>query len=67
MNGTGKFATDEQIERMKSAVSAPYIIVGGVGPPDPAKVCHQCALEQGLPEIKGYYGCDLSTGEFVTV
>jgi hypothetical protein len=59
---TGVFATEEQVERMKSAA---IMMVGGVTPEDPAKVAHACALEQGLPEIEGYYGCDLKAGEFV--
>jgi len=27
--------------------------------------CHAVALAHGLPEIPGFYGCDLKTGEFV--
>lgn len=27
--------------------------------------CHEVALAHGLPEIPGYYGCDLETGEFL--
>ena len=30
------------------------------------RVCHQLALNYGLPEITGYYGIDMD-GEFVTV
>ena len=26
---------------------------------------HATALKHGLPEIKGFYGCDLSNGEFL--
>jgi hypothetical protein len=63
---TGVYATDEQKERMRAAMSAPVILVGGVGPRSPQQVAHACALEQGLPEIRGYYGCDLETGEFVS-
>lgn len=29
-------------------------------------VCHQLALDYGLPEIEGYYGID-KNGEFVTI
>jgi hypothetical protein len=28
--------------------------------------CHKIALKHSLPEIKGFYGCDLETGEFVS-
>lgn len=28
--------------------------------------CHKIALSHGLPEISGFYGCDLETGEFVS-
>ena len=28
--------------------------------------CHALALAHGLPEITGYYGADLETGEFVS-
>ena len=31
---------------------------------DAVKICHQLALDYGLPEIKGYYGID-KKGEFV--
>ena len=27
--------------------------------------CHKLALKHGLPEIQGFYGCDLENGEFV--
>jgi hypothetical protein len=67
MTRTGKYATEEQRERMRAAMAAPYIVVGGIMPRSPAEVAHDCALESGLPEIEGYYGCDLSTGEFVSV
>lgn len=33
---------------------------------DAKKVCHQLALDYGLPEIEGYYGID-NEGEFVSV
>jgi hypothetical protein len=65
MTRTGFYASDAQIARMKDAVNAPYIIVGGVAPRSPQEVAHDCALEAGLPEIQGYYGCDLQTKEFV--
>ena len=30
------------------------------------QVCHQLALDYGLPEIPGYYGID-NDGEFITI
>lgn len=66
MRGTGIFASDAQIERMKQAMRMPMILVGGMAPQSAAEVCHDCALESGLPEIEGYYGCELKTKEFVT-
>jgi hypothetical protein len=62
---TGIHATIAQKERMRAAMNMPAILVGGTLPRSPQQVAHACALEQGLPEIEGYYGCDLSTGEFV--
>lgn len=65
MTHTGVFATPDEIATMKAAAEAPYIIVGGMAPESPLKVCHRIALAHDLPEIEGYYGCDLSTGEFL--
>lgn len=66
MNYTGVFATEAEIETLKGLASAPYLIFGGQPPRDPLKESHRLALEHGLPEVEGYYGCDLSTGEFVS-
>jgi endonuclease V-like protein UPF0215 family len=63
---TGVFATADEIERMKAAARMPYMVVGGVPPESAAQVAHRLALRHGLPEIPGYYGCDLRTGEFVS-
>jgi hypothetical protein len=60
------FATQEEIKMLKDLLNAPYIAFGGVEPPDVQKRTHEIALKHGLPEIPGYYGCDLSTGEFVS-
>ena len=65
MTRTGTFATQDQVAQMRAAMDTPYIIVGGVAPRSPQEVAHSCALAAGLPEIQGYYGCDLATGEFV--
>jgi hypothetical protein len=59
------FATPEEIASLKSCLNTPYIVVGGIEPESPQKIAHRMALAHGLPEIPGYYGCDLRTGEFV--
>ena len=65
MKRLGIFASKKEIEIMKTACSQPYIRIGGRWPESPQEICHEIALKHGLPEIKGYYGCDLKTGEFV--
>jgi hypothetical protein len=65
MRQTGVFATEEQVEALKASLKQPYLVVGGVPPESPQRLAHRYALAQGLPEIAGYYGCDLKTGEFV--
>jgi hypothetical protein len=67
VTGTGVFATETEIKLLKDTCSQPYIMVGGHWPESPQKVAHKLALSHGLPEIQGYYGCDLRTGEFVKV
>lgn len=67
MTRTGVFATAAQIERIKGAMSAPLIMLHMGMPPSPLEIAHVCALEAGLPEIPGYYGCDLENGEFLKV
>lgn len=66
MTGTGVFLTDEEVVRVRSAASMPYIIVGGMAPQSPQQVVHNIALAKGLPEITGYYGANLKTKEIVT-
>ena len=65
MTYIGVFATQEEIELLKTTISLPYIKVGEHWPESPQQVAHKIALSHGLPEIEGYYGCDLQTGEFV--
>lgn len=69
MNRTGVFATPEEIERLSAAASQPVMFLSGGQPmgEDVAVTCHLLALAHGLPEIPGRYGCDLKTGEFVSV
>jgi hypothetical protein len=67
--GTGIFAKKEDFEKLQYLVSRGWkpgdvVIVFSVGEGikkdqatlDARKVCHQLALDYGLPEIRGYYG-----------
>jgi hypothetical protein len=64
MKRTNVFATKDEIDSLKKPVR--YMVFSGVEPESPLEKCHRMALSHGLPEIKGYYGCDLRTGEFVS-
>lgn len=71
------FATAEEIERIKFCQNAPLIGITNPEPPGPRvpatirafqhpiEAAHAAALSHGLPEIPGYYGIDLSNGEFI--
>lgn len=71
------FATAEEIERIKFCQNAPMIAITNPAPPGPGvphaipafqspiEAAHQAALDHGLPEIPGYYGIDLSNGQFI--
>ena len=76
MNNTGVFSTEEEkselSEMLKQAKNTPVILVGEVplalNPyDDMIKRCHALALKHKLPEIVGYYGINLKTGEFISV
>lgn len=62
---TKVFATPEEIESIKTTASLPVIMIGKSFPETALEHAHRCALQHGLPEISGYYGIDLTTGEFV--
>ncbi len=77
MNETGIFASKEDTEKLVNLVRRGWqqgerIIVFSVGEGirkdkatvDAQKVCHQLALDYGLPEITGSYGIK-KDGEFV--
>lgn len=67
MTDTGYKLTPEEIESVKSALNTPLIMLH-LGMPESAQErVHRFALAKGLPEIKGYYGADLSDGRIVTV
>ena len=62
---TGVLASADDRDYLRRVVNAPYLIVGGVPPRDPAEVCHQLALDKyGLPDIPGRWGVTLD-GEFI--
>lgn len=61
----GVTLTPEEIKSVKTALATPVIAPGGVWPESPQKMVHRMALAHGLPEIPGYYGADLKTGEIL--
>jgi hypothetical protein len=61
---TGVLATPEEITEMKAEYAMPMARIGGVWP-TPERTVHRIALAHGLPEIKGFYGCDFRDGEFI--
>lgn len=71
---TGVFLTEDEaaaVETLAARASSTPVITFGGGGPDAASVawsvvkqtCHRFALAHGLPEIPGYYGCDLESRE----
>lgn len=67
MKRTGVFATEDEIKLIKGAAVVPYLKIGSYWPKSAQEVVHELALEHGLSEVTGYYGCDLRTGEFLTL
>lgn len=79
MINTGVRAKETEIEELKDLLSrarnTPVItlsmaqaIAGGLSGDAQTIMlerCHEIALSHGLPEIEGFYGCDLATGEFL--
>lgn len=67
MEYLGKHATPEEVEAMKACLNSPVMYISGGIPmgDNPQELAHKLALQHGLPEIPGFYGCDLRTGEFV--
>lgn len=71
------FATADEIAHIKHCQSMPLMAFTNPAPPgpgvphaipmseSPVEAAHRAALAHGLPEIPGYYGIDLSNGEFV--
>jgi len=76
MKRTGVVATEEELLRIKE-LNAKTKLAGftaaKLGPQRANNAqekmqqeIHRCALEHGLPDTEGYYGIDMSNGEFVT-
>lgn len=72
------FATEEEISYIRHCAQMPVMAFTNPAPPGPGvspvipfsesplEAAHRAALTHGLPEIPGYYGIDLSNGEFVS-
>ena len=62
------FANADEIEYIKSRLNQPVMFIGNVDTsrPTPQEAAHKCAIKHGLKEINGYYGIDLTNGEFIT-
>lgn len=72
----GVFATAEEIADVKHAQSMPMMAMTNPAPPGPGvpptvpmfrqpiEVAHAAALAHGLKDFSGFYGIDLSNGEF---
>ena len=69
MKRTNVFADKKEIEYIKSRQNAPVMLVGGVDTSRPTalEAAYKAAIKHGLPEVTGYYGIDLITGEFVAI
>ena len=60
------FATADEIKQLRTSIKVSGMCLSGGQPmSNPAQDAHRLALRHGLPEIDGYYGCDLKTGEFL--
>lgn len=72
----GIFATVKEIADIKHAQSMPLMAMTNPAPPGPGvphavpmfrqpiEVVHSAALAHGFKDFEGYYGIDLSNGEF---
>lgn len=80
MTKTAIYATPEEIEALKKGLSraqntpafglsSAQVLSGNdfasMAWRDVKRACHYAALQHGLPEIEGFYGIDLQTGEFL--
>ena len=60
MRRTGVFATAEEVQALKQP--HPAMKIGESEGETPQEHAHRLALHHGLPDVLGYYGCDLRTG-----
>ena len=80
MENTGVFASTEEIEFLTKkatiarntpafGLSSEQVLSGkdfaSMAHMDASQACHKIALNHGLPEVNGWYGIDLKTGEFL--
>jgi hypothetical protein len=73
----GIFATPDEIAHIVHCQKMPLIAFTNPAPPGPGvphaiplcespiEAAHRAALAHDLPEFSGYYGIDLSSGEFL--
>ena len=66
MTSTGKTLTKAQIDSLKSAMNTPMLALQCGPTPSALELVQDYARLAGLPEIPGYYGADLVTGDIVT-
>jgi hypothetical protein len=71
------FATAEEIAHIKDCQNKPYMFMTNPAPPglgvshvvpmfeQPLEAAHRAALAHGLADFDGFYGIDLSNGQFV--
>lgn len=64
MKGTGVFATESEVAKLKKMIEEPSVMFFFVSRQEVQKSCHAMALAHGLPEIPGYYGIN-NEGEFL--
>jgi len=59
----GVFATQDELKRIIDSCFEELLKKRNIM--ETQKICNEIAFSHGLPEISGYYECDLLTGEFI--
>lgn len=65
--GTGVFATEEEVATLRSYYNMPIIMSREFTSPAcniPERI-HEVGMRHGLPDFDGYYGCNFETREFL--
>lgn len=62
---TNVFLSEDEVEAVKGQMGVPYLVFNGRPPESPRQMIHRFALRHGLPDVPGYYGADLATGEIL--